>query len=174
MPGKIWFIQWFWLFNKQPNIFILREICERTRCPSIVILTLLLFIGWILLQIRRDAFFFFFVQINLATSPKLYRSHYLHRSRDSLSPVCGIFGVESKYPAINIIPNGSHFLTTVFSAFIDPTIHLFLYGHSSIPLSKFSTCLCWVISAKLPAVFYALLSLLSSSASISGWAPGLG
>ena len=30
-------------------------------------------------------------EINHATSPKLYRSYYLHRSRDSLSPVCGIF-----------------------------------------------------------------------------------
>ena len=26
-----------------------------------------------------------------ATSPKLYRSYYPHRSRDSMSPVCGIF-----------------------------------------------------------------------------------
>ena len=29
--------------------------------------------------------------INHATSPKLYWSYYPHRSRDSLSPVCGIF-----------------------------------------------------------------------------------
>ena len=34
--------------------------------------------------------------INHATSPKLYRSYYLHRSRDSLSPVCGIFFVRIK------------------------------------------------------------------------------
>ena len=30
-------------------------------------------------------------QINNAISPKLYRSYYLHRSRNSLSPVCRIF-----------------------------------------------------------------------------------
>ena len=30
------------------------------------------------------------MEINHATSPKLYRSYYPHRSRDSLSPVCGI------------------------------------------------------------------------------------
>ena len=29
--------------------------------------------------------------LNHPTSTKLYRSYYLHRSRDSLSPVCGIF-----------------------------------------------------------------------------------
>ena len=29
-------------------------------------------------------------EINPATSPKLYRSYYLHRSRDSFSPICGI------------------------------------------------------------------------------------
>ena len=33
----------------------------------------------------------YFFLINHATSPKLYRSYYPHRSRDSLSPVCGIF-----------------------------------------------------------------------------------
>ena len=38
--------------------------------------------------------------INHATSPKLYRSCYPHRSRDSLSPVCGIFYLE--YP--NLMP----------------------------------------------------------------------
>ena len=31
------------------------------------------------------------IKINNATSPKLYWSYYPHRSRDSLSPVCGIF-----------------------------------------------------------------------------------
>ena len=31
------------------------------------------------------------LKINHATSPKLYRSYYPHRLRDSLSPVCGIF-----------------------------------------------------------------------------------
>ena len=36
-------------------------------------------------------FFYFFLKINHATSPKLYWSYYPHRSRDSLSPVCGIF-----------------------------------------------------------------------------------
>ena len=35
--------------------------------------------------------FFLVLKINHATSPKLYRSYYPHRSRDSLSPVCGIF-----------------------------------------------------------------------------------
>ena len=29
--------------------------------------------------------------MNHETSPKLYWSYYPHRSRDSLSPVCGIF-----------------------------------------------------------------------------------
>ena len=29
--------------------------------------------------------------VNHATSPKLYRSHYPHRSRELVSPVCGIF-----------------------------------------------------------------------------------
>ena len=33
----------------------------------------------------------FLKKINHATSQKLYRSYYPHRSRDSLSPVCGIF-----------------------------------------------------------------------------------
>ena len=36
-------------------------------------------------------FFSFFFQINHATSPKLYRSYDPHRSRDLMSPVCGIF-----------------------------------------------------------------------------------
>ena len=34
--------------------------------------------------------FFFFFQINYETYPKLYWSVYPHRSRESLSPVCGI------------------------------------------------------------------------------------
>ena len=29
--------------------------------------------------------------VNHATSPKLYQSYYLHRSRELVSPVCGIF-----------------------------------------------------------------------------------
>ena len=33
----------------------------------------------------------FFLKINHATSPKFYRSYCPHWSRDSLSPVCGIF-----------------------------------------------------------------------------------
>ena len=37
--------RWFWLFNKKSNLFIWREICKRTCCPSIVTLTLLLFLG---------------------------------------------------------------------------------------------------------------------------------
>ena len=36
-------------------------------------------------------FFNFFFEINHATSSNLYRSYYPHRSRDALSPVCGIF-----------------------------------------------------------------------------------
>ena len=39
------FILWFWLFNKKSKRFIWREICERTHCPSIVKLTLLLFLS---------------------------------------------------------------------------------------------------------------------------------
>ena len=38
-----------------------------------------------------------FFEINHATSPKLYRSYYRHRSRDSFSPVCGIFLPRSPY-----------------------------------------------------------------------------
>ena len=45
MPVKMWFIRWFWLFSKKSNIFIWREICKRTCCPSIVTLTLLLFLA---------------------------------------------------------------------------------------------------------------------------------
>ena len=45
MPGKVWFIWWFLLFNKKSNIFIWREICNRTQCPSIVTLALLLFLS---------------------------------------------------------------------------------------------------------------------------------
>ena len=45
MPGKMWFIRWFWLFNKKSNIFIWSEICKRTHCPSIVTLALLLFLS---------------------------------------------------------------------------------------------------------------------------------
>ena len=41
MPGKILFILWFWIFNKKSNIVIWREICKRTRCPSIVNLALI-------------------------------------------------------------------------------------------------------------------------------------
>ena len=37
--------------------------------------------------------FFLFLEINYATSLKLYQSYYPHRSRDSLSPVCRIFFV---------------------------------------------------------------------------------
>ena len=44
MPGKMWFIRWFWLFNKKSNIFIWREISKRTHCPSILTLALLLFV----------------------------------------------------------------------------------------------------------------------------------
>ena len=36
-------------------------------------------------------FKFFFLKINHATSRKLDRSYDPHRSRDSMSPVCGIF-----------------------------------------------------------------------------------
>ena len=36
-------------------------------------------------------FLFIFYLINHSTSQKFYRSYYPHRSRDSLSPVCGIF-----------------------------------------------------------------------------------
>ena len=39
----MWFIQWFWLFNKKSKKNILREIFKRTSCPCIVTLTLLLF-----------------------------------------------------------------------------------------------------------------------------------
>ena len=45
MPGKIWFIRWFWLFNNKSSIFNWREICKRTRCSFIVTLTLLHFIN---------------------------------------------------------------------------------------------------------------------------------
>ena len=44
MSGKTWFIRWFWLFNKKSKNYIWREICKRTRCPSIVTLALLLFV----------------------------------------------------------------------------------------------------------------------------------
>ena len=39
----------------------------------------------------RTLFFLFKKKKNHATSPKLYRSYYPHRLRDSVSPVCGIF-----------------------------------------------------------------------------------
>ena len=49
---------------------------------------------WPIVPPPKIFFFFFFLwQINLATSPKLYLSYYLHRSRDSLSPVCDILGL---------------------------------------------------------------------------------
>ena len=35
--------------------------------------------------------FLFFSKINHATSSNLYRSYYPHRSRELVSPVCGIF-----------------------------------------------------------------------------------
>ena len=40
----MWFIRWFWLLTKKINIFIWREVCKRTHCPSIVNLDPLLFI----------------------------------------------------------------------------------------------------------------------------------
>ena len=44
MSGKVWFIRIFWLFFKNFNIFIQREICKRRHCPPSVTLALLLFI----------------------------------------------------------------------------------------------------------------------------------
>ena len=41
-------------------------------------------------------------ETNHATSPKLYRSYYPHRSRELVSPVCGIFQVAIN--STNIIP----------------------------------------------------------------------
>ena len=41
-------------------------------------------------------FLFFFLKINHATSQKLYRSYYPHRSRELVSPVCGIFFDKSR------------------------------------------------------------------------------
>ena len=43
---------------------------------------------WTRGRVNRPIFFFF---INQANSPKLYWSYNPHRSRDSMSPVCGIF-----------------------------------------------------------------------------------
>ena len=65
-------------------------------------LNISLFCQWRYLKIRRQKkiikiwgvifffFFFLFLKINHATYQKQYGSVYPHRSRDSLSPVCGI------------------------------------------------------------------------------------
>ena len=41
--------------------------------------------------------------IHRATFPKLYRSYYPHRSRDSVSPICGIFLVSFLVSFIEIL-----------------------------------------------------------------------
>ena len=46
-------------------------------------------------------------QINHATSPKCYRSYYPHRSRDSLSPVCGIFFINFLDQVVKLVGGGS-------------------------------------------------------------------
>ena len=52
--------------------------------------------------------------INHATSPKLYRSYYPHRSRDSLSPVCGIFCLISGFVQIlRILRHSEHGILVV-------------------------------------------------------------
>ena len=48
-----------------------------------------------ILKRLRDFPLLLFFLINHLTSPKLYRSYDPHRSRDSLSPVCGIFFIQS-------------------------------------------------------------------------------
>ena len=52
-------------------------------------------------------YYYFFLKINHATSPKLYRSYYPHRSRDSLSPVCGIFSSSFDFSPLDMLCHSS-------------------------------------------------------------------
>ena len=44
-----------------------------------------------------------FIKINHATSSKLYRSYYPHRTRELVSPVCGIFSEKKERKKCNFV-----------------------------------------------------------------------
>ena len=48
-----------------------------------------------------DRIFIFFLKINHVTSSNLYRFYYPHRSRELVSPVCGIFSIGKEVVELN-------------------------------------------------------------------------
>ena len=99
-------------------------------------------------------------EINHATSPKLYRSYDPHRSRDSLSPVCGIFS--NQKPSISqvtwlLVPTWTYlFLKTVNTWF---SLSLFIVMH------RRSVLICLLLLA-LELIFYRTVDPQSQKGSL--------
>ena len=107
---------------------------------------------------RMRDFFLIYIFFYHATSPKSYGSYYPHRSRDSFSPVCGIFVVvlfllpesylkeKIKATEINVRKSGQYrpisyfyfncFFLSSFFSFNSYIRHKYLYKHFFQPVNK--------------------------------------